>query len=133
MAKYMTIGRIARECDLPVSTLRYWERVGLLSPATRTDNNYRVYADDAAARIRLIRISQSVGFTIEDIRTLLRLMDRRVQQCSSVRAVIERRLEAVDQHIEELREHRRKLQSMHNLCEKPEVADRCRALDRLNA
>lgn len=128
----MTIGRLARECDVPVSTIRYWERAGLIAPGDRTRSNYRVYADDAVARVRLIRMSQSLGFTVADIRTLLRLLDVRVSQCSSVRTVIERRLEVLDRQMAELREHRRKLQSMHGLCEHPGVAQRCRALDRLN-
>jgi DNA-binding transcriptional MerR regulator len=128
----MTIGRLARECDVPVSTLRYWERAGLLAPGRRTHSNYRVYADDAVARVRLIRMSQSLGFTVADIRTLLRLLDTRVHQCSAVRAVVERRLEALDRQLADLREHRRKLRSMHNLCEHDDLDERCRALDRLN-
>lgn len=132
MPRIMTIGRLARECEVPVSTIRYWERVGLLAPGGRTCSNYRVYSDDAVARVRLIRMSQSLGFTIADIHTLLRLLDVRIHQCSAVRTVIERRLEALDRQLADLREHRRKLRSMHDLCESPGVAERCRALDRLN-
>ncbi|HEU4365959.1 MAG TPA: MerR family transcriptional regulator [Candidatus Krumholzibacteria bacterium] len=128
----MTIGHLARECDVPVSTIRYWERAGLLAPRERTRSNYRVYASDAVARVRLIRMSQSLGFTVADIRTLLRLLDVRVQQCAAVRTVIERRLDTLDRQMAELREHRRRLRSMHGLCENPGVAERCRALERLN-
>lgn len=132
MSKIMTIGDLARECDVPVSTIRYWERAGLLTPSKRTRSNYRAYADDAVSRVRLIQMSQSLGFTVADIRTLLGLLDVRVQQCTTVRTIIERRLDTLDRQMAELREHRRKLRSMHSLCESPGVADRCRALDRLN-
>lgn len=128
----LTIGRLATKCEVPVSTIRYWERAGLLAQVERTASNYRVYDTDTVARVRLIRMSQSLGFTVADIRTLLRLLDVRVQQCSSVRAVIERRLDALDVEMANLREHRRKLRSMRGLCEHPGVAERCRVLDRLN-
>lgn len=128
----LTIGRLATECEVPVSTIRYWERAGLIAAGERTASNYRVYDADAIARVRLIRMSQSLGFTVGDIRTLLRLLNVRVQQCSSVCTVIERRLVALDKEMETLREHRRKLRSMRSLCENPGVAERCRALDRLN-
>lgn len=132
MSELMTIGRLARECDVPASTLRYWERVGLLKPSERTRSNYRVYSDDAVSRVRLIRVSQSLGFTVADIGTLLRLLDVRVQQCTAVRSVIDRRLESLDRQMADLREHQRKLRSIRHLCESPDLADRCRALDKLN-
>lgn len=128
----LTIGRLATECEVPVSTIRYWERAGLIAPGERTASNYRVYDSDAVARVRLIRMSQALGFTVADIRTLLGLLDVRVQQCSSVRAVIERRLDALAVEMANLREHRRKLRSMRGLCQNPGVAERCRALDRLH-
>lgn len=117
---------------MPVSTIRYWERAGLLPQTQRTASNYRVYGGDAIARVRLIRMSQSLGFTVSDIRTLLRLLDVDVHQCSAVRIVIEKRLDALDKQMADIREHRRRLRSMHGLCDKPGVAERCRALDRLN-
>ena len=132
MSGIMTIGRLARECEVPVSTIRYWERAGLITPDERTRSNYRVYADEAVARVRLIRVSQSLGFTVADIGTLLRLLDVRVHQCTAVRSVIDRRLEALNREMADLREHQRKLCSIRRLCERPDLADRCRALDKLN-
>ncbi len=128
----LTIGRLASQCDVPVTTIRYWEREGLLE-ADRTPSNYRVYTDDAVARVRLIRLCQSLGFTVADINGLLRLLDTRIHQCQAVRGIIDRRLAALDEQMTALCEHRRKLRAMRDLCENPGLAERCRALDRLNS
>ena len=70
-----TIGQLARAAALPTSTVRYYERQGLLQPARRAENNYRVYRHDMLQRLRFIRAAQATGFTLDDVRTLLALCD----------------------------------------------------------
>ena len=60
MAAY-TIGQLAKEGGVPTSTVRYYERIGLLHPNDRTGGNYRVYSDTALERLRFIRAAQATG------------------------------------------------------------------------
>ncbi len=89
----MTIGRAAETLGLPISTLRFYEREGLLAPTDRSRSGYRLYDDAAIERLAFIRSAPAVGFTLEDIRELLRLDED--SSCKEVQELLERRLAEV--------------------------------------
>ena len=70
MGTFYTIGQLAKEANVPTSTVRYYERVGHLQPDGRSSGNYRVYSPAALKRLRFIRAAQATGFTLDDITTL---------------------------------------------------------------
>ena len=74
-SKKLTIGRLAREAGVGIDTVRFYERRGLLPAPERTAAGYRLYDTDAAARILFIRRAKRLGFTLDEIMTLLRLQD----------------------------------------------------------
>ena len=71
----MTIGELARAANVPTSTIRFYERRGLLDPDARTQSNYRTYSARAAERLKFIRSAQATGFSLEDVADLLKLTD----------------------------------------------------------
>lgn len=72
----LAIGCLARRAEVATSTVRYYERIRLLTPPRRTESNYRLYTGDAVERLRFIRAAQVAGLTLGDIRTLLAYWDR---------------------------------------------------------
>ncbi len=66
----MTIGELAAESGVPASTIRYWERIGVLPKPPRT-NGQRRYAPDAVQRLAVLRLAQACGFRLEEMRRLL--------------------------------------------------------------
>lgn len=68
-----TIGRLARRANVNSDSIRFYERQGLLSPATKTDAGYRLYADDAVRRIAFIKHAQRCGFSLAEIRELVKM------------------------------------------------------------
>ena len=78
----MTIGQLARSVGVPDSTIRFYERSGLLRPAGRTAGNYRYYGPDAGDRLTFIRAAQAVGFELSDIKSMLAFQDGRVAPCA---------------------------------------------------
>jgi MerR family Zn(II)-responsive transcriptional regulator of zntA len=68
-----TIGRLARRAKINADSIRFYERQGLLSPATKTDSGYRLYTDDALRRIEFIKRAQQCGFSLAEIRDLLHM------------------------------------------------------------
>jgi DNA-binding transcriptional MerR regulator len=68
-----TIGELALACGVSRDTVRFYERERLLPPARRTAAGYRLYGENEAGRVRLIRRAKSMGLTLEDIRELLRV------------------------------------------------------------
>ena len=100
----MTIGQAARMASLPSSTLRYYERQGLLEPTGRSRAGYRFYDERALERLEFIRGAQVMGFTLEDIRTLLGVSsEQSADRKANVRAVVERRMSSVDRKLKDLR------------------------------
>ncbi|MGQ2931103.1 MAG: MerR family transcriptional regulator, partial [Sphingopyxis sp.] len=71
----MKIGELARTTGANIETIRYYERIGLLPEPDRTAANYRSYGDKHRSRLAFVRHSRELGFTIEEIRSLLDLSD----------------------------------------------------------
>jgi MerR family mercuric resistance operon transcriptional regulator len=110
--EHYTISQLARAAGIPTSTVRYYERVGLVYPTRRADNNYRVYTRDTRQRIHFIRAAQATGLTLDDVRTLLALRDGEMVLCQEVQPLIAKRLGEVSQRLEEMRHIQRILTSM---------------------
>ena len=66
----MTIGELAAESGMPASTIRYWERIGVLPKPARVSGQRR-YAPDAVQRLAVLRLAQACGFRLEEMRHLL--------------------------------------------------------------
>ena len=125
----MTIGRVAKAAGVPATTLRYYEREGLLNAPVRTTAGYRMYDDQAVERLRFIRAAQAVGFTLDDIRTLLQLDSH--ESCGDVQKLLERRIGEVDRKLAELKYMRTALGKALKQCQKSDCA--CPVLANLSA
>jgi len=100
---YWLAGELAREIGVSTDTLRYYERKKVLSRPRRGANGYRLYPLDAVDRVRLIRRALSVGFTLDELASILAERDRGASPCGGVYALAENKLAQVTQRIEELR------------------------------
>lgn len=133
MQSLLRIGDLSREAGVPTSTVRYYEREGLLAPEGRSDANYRLYGDRALVRLRFIRSAQAAGFTLSDIKSLLKLKDGNTTRCSEVKAVIEQRLAGIEERINDLRQMERMLKSFLKICQRSQAADSCEVIDKLDS
>jgi DNA-binding transcriptional MerR regulator len=102
-----SVGQVAKDAEVPLSTLRYYERSGLLSPVGRAKNGYRRYAEDAAVRVRFIQRAQELGFSLREIKAILRVSDGRVPTRRELAKMANEKLEAIDSKIEDLRRVKR--------------------------
>jgi DNA-binding transcriptional MerR regulator len=110
MAKANFIGGIARAAGLSIHTVRYYERLGLLPPAQRTVSGYRVYERTTEERLRFIRQAQALGFSLAEIKEIVRLKYARQSPCDCVRGLLKEKLQQVERQMEELVHFRRALQ-----------------------
>jgi len=127
----MTIGQLAKAAGVPTSTVRYYERRGLLRPESRSPHGYRQYGDRAAGQLRFIRSAQANGFTLEGIARLLTLRASGGEDCEDVQRVIEQRLAGVRQELEQLRHVERVLGRALDACRSCSPAEGCQTLDGL--
>src|SRR5437867_9826856 len=126
----LTIGELARAVDVPTSTIRFYERRGLLKPDARTSSNYRTYTARTAERLKFIRAAQASGFHLKDIREMLALTYSDDPPCAEVAALIERRLQDVRHRLRELKRVNRALTvSLKSCCKGG--PDWCNEIERL--
>ncbi len=126
-----TISQLAKTAGIPTSTIRYYERAGLLRPTSRSGGNYRLYDDDALDRLRFIRAAQATGFTLGDVVTLLEQDLDTPASCAEVRDLIERRLVDVGQRMDDLRLVKQVLTSALAKCRESDLAGPCQILNHL--
>lgn len=69
----LTIGKLAKQAGLGIETVRFYERQGLIEPPPRTDSNYRIYPEEEVNRLKFIKRSKDLGFTLKEIKELLYL------------------------------------------------------------
>lgn len=112
------IGSLSRRTGTKVETIRYYERVGLLPPPARSASGYRLYGIEHLKRLTFVRRARALGFSIDEVRTLLRLADERKRPCAEVRAVAAAHLDDVRAKIADLKAMERVLRATVARCAK---------------
>ena len=115
-------------CNL--ETIRYYEKIGMMPEPPRTASGYRIYDDTHVARLRFILRGRELGFSIEELRGLLSLVDRGTQTCAEVQALTERHLANVRTKIADLRRIEKVLADTAARCSGEEVPE-CPVLETL--
>ncbi len=131
-ARY-TISRLPKAAGIPATTVRYYERIRLVVPETRSTGNYRLYGDEALKKLMFIRAAQAIGFTLEDIKSLLSTESGKTPTCGSVQKLIETRLADIEEKLKDLRHVRRVLKSALAQCHEQRKSDRCHVVTELRA
>jgi len=107
----ITIGKLARQAGLRASAIRYYEAHGLLRPAMRLPNGYRLYDEDAAATLRFLRRAQGFGITLREIKELIDLTQRGRAPCDHARKLVSQHLAEVEKQMCELKALRKDLRA----------------------
>tara|TARA_R110002073_G_scaffold245940_1_gene408693 strand:+ start:6343 stop:6789 length:447 start_codon:yes stop_codon:yes gene_type:complete len=133
MAAHYTISQLAKAAGIPVTTVRYYERIKLVVPETRSTGNYRLYSDDSLKKLMFIRAAQAIGFTLEDIKSLLATESGKTPTCGSVQKLIETRFADIEDKLKDLRHVRKVLKSALAQCHEQKRSDRCHVVTELRA
>ena len=129
----MTIGQVARASGTSIQTLRYYERERLLQAQARKPSGYRVYRPEAVARLRFIRRAKALGFSLAEIRELLRLQDEKPGNRAKVKAVADNKIAELDQKIRDLRRMRTVLAHLSEECSGSGPVHGCPIVEALQA
>lgn len=112
--------------------VRHYEALGLLPPMHRTDGGYRQYAESDVHALRFIRRSRDLGFSMEEIATLLGLWQDKGRASSQVKAIAQRHIEALAERIAAMQAMQRTLKTLVHCCHGDDRPD-CPILDDLAA
>ncbi len=119
--KPFTIGALSKGTGCKIETIRYYERIGLLPKPPRSPGGHRLYQDDHLRRLTFIRRCRELGFTLDEVRGLLRLVDGGAYTCAEVKALTLDHAAELRRKVADLRRMKRVLEEMAAECEGGEV------------
>ncbi|MBT4519905.1 MAG: MerR family transcriptional regulator [Halieaceae bacterium] len=126
----MNISAAARQSGLSTKTIRYYEDIELIDPASRSDNGYRQYDKRAVAELQFLARSREVGFNLEESRQLLALLRDSSRHSVHARNLVVEKTEQLQQRIDQLEAMQQVLKLMALRCNGDEGPD-CAILDEL--
>jgi Cu(I)-responsive transcriptional regulator len=126
----LTIGELAERTGCKVQTIRYYEQIGLMPEAVRTEGNQRRFGPSHLERLAFIRHSRELGFPLEAIRELLDLADDPERSCEAADRIAKRQLRQVESRIARLETLKAELRRMIRQCRGSRIAD-CRIIEAL--
>lgn len=127
----MNIGDAAKASGVSAKMIRHYESIGLLPPAGRTDAGYRQYGEKDLRTLQFIRRSRDLGFSLEEIRSLVGLWQDRARPSREVKALAKQHLDFLDRKLEELQSMKKALAHLVSCCHGDERPD-CPILDNLS-
>ena len=129
--KPLTIGKLARETGVKVVTIRYYEQIGLMPVPARTDRNYRTYSLEHRRRLHFIRRCRDLGFTLDQVRDLLRLSEK-TQACAEVDRIAEHHRLRVEEKLAALTRLAAELRRLSACCRGKGLIANCRIIEALS-
>ncbi len=122
---------LSRATGCNLETIRYYEKVGVLPDPPRSARGYRVYDQSHVSRLGFVMRARDLGFTLEEVRSLLSLVDGGVQTCAGVQAVASNHLDNIRKKIADLRRIETVLADTVAKCSGRDVPD-CAVVDALS-
>ena len=126
----ITRGKLARRFGCHTETVRYYEKIGLLHPPARSQGGHRLYKIDDQRRLRFILRGRELGFSIEELRSLLSLVDSESYTCGEIHDLTVDHLGGVRRKIADLKRLEGTLARISNECSGGTVPD-CPVIDAL--
>ena len=125
----LTIGKLAKQAEVTVETIRYYQRIGLLSEPAKSQGSYRHYPPDTITKIQFIKRAQQAGFTLKEIAGLLSLDGT---HCFEVRKIAEQKCQQIDAQIKDLTDLRNVLGNLVKRCQADAYTGHCSLIDALS-
>ena len=126
----LTIGQIAKEAGVHKETIRYYQALGLVAEPPRPPRSVRRYGAGTVARLQFIKRAQELGFTLDEVKKLLRLEDG--QDCAATRLLAQGKLSAIKSRIADLNRMRRLLEGLIQECERGKRPRSCPIISTLS-
>ena len=124
-SKLLKIGEVAKQTDVGISTIRYYESLGLLVPVERSDNGYRYYDEESVERLQFIRKAQSLQFSLAEIHQVLGVRANGSPVCPLVKDLLKHKIADLDGQIERMKEMKEELETYQSRWESRPLDDPC--------
>ncbi len=128
----LSIGALSRQTGCKIDTIRFYERIGVMPKPPRTEGGHRFYPQEHVKRLVFVRRSRELGFTLDQVRGLLRFVDTGNFSCADVKSLTDEHLTELRKKITDLRRMERVLKDMADQCVGGSVPE-CPIIDALSA
>jgi len=128
--KALTIGFLAKAAEVNIETIRYYQRIGLITEPDKPSHGYRVYPHETLKRIKFIKRAQQLGFSLQEIADLLQLGEG---NCRDVRLQAEQKRIQIDNQIKDLQRLRGTLSNLIDACNSNSDTSHCAIVETLTA
>ena len=112
----ITIGKLAKACEVKTDTVRYYESQGILEASGRTEAGYRIYSESTVDRLRFVKRAQSLGFTLKEIKEILELSTLPEADCEDIRQRAQEKVDEIDVRIRDLKTIKKSLSDLASFC-----------------
>jgi MerR family mercuric resistance operon transcriptional regulator len=129
-AEDLSIGALSKQSGVNIETIRYYERIGVMPKTRRSAGGYRMYGPDHLQRLTFIRRGQELGFGLDELRELLRLVDGHSYTCAEVRDLAVEHVAEIRRKIADLRRIQKVMDDMAARCSGDRIPE-CPIIDAL--
>ncbi len=119
----LSIGKVAAQTGCNIETIRFYEKQALLPPPYRTEGGHRLYTSEMVGRLVFVRRCRELGFSMNEIRQLLSLVDREQVSCERVKTIADEHRRDIRSKIADLRKMERTLRELSSRCSGLDVPD----------
>ena len=125
----MTIGRAAKAAGVKIDTIRYYQRIGLITEPVLPQGGQRKYGEEVVRRVKFIKRAQTLGFTLDETSSLLSFEE--AKNCCETKELAEHKIKEIDGRIADLRRMKKTLGDLSMRCENGVEAGPCPIIDSL--
>jgi len=129
--KSYTAGQLAKVANVNIQTVRFYDRQGILKPASRTEAGYRIYDKEGVKRLNFIIQAKELGFSLKEIKEFLELRVQSVQTCDRVRKKTTEKLKDIQNKIAHLKKLEKTFRGLIDNCENRVISDQCPILEKM--
>lgn len=128
--KNLTIGTLAKAANVNIETIRYYQRIGLITEPDKPVQGYRIYPSATLKRLRFIKRAQQLGFSLAEITELLELGEG---SCRDVQKRAEEKRNQIDRQINDLQNLRSTLTDLIKTCQSGSDGNQCAIIETLTS
>ncbi|VVC75741.1 Mercuric resistance operon regulatory protein [Aquicella siphonis] len=130
--RFLTIGRLAKQAKMSTVTLRYYEKVGLIPSARRTESGYRYYSPETMELLHFIQNAKTAGFALAEIMELIKLKSTSNSSSKNVKIIMDKKIKMVDEKIRSLLSVKSVLEKLNVSCDGTQTVSDCPILKSLS-
>ncbi len=129
--KALKRGNLAKMAGVNIETIRYYEKQGILPEPDRSPSGYRQYDEETVNRIRFVKRAQKLGFSLSEIKQLLKLSNGQITDCDEVKDIALKKLEAIREKIINLQKLDSILYKLATQCDRQQTIKGCPIIEAL--